>query len=345
MATVNLPTTLPVLDYEDLVGDVYYDDEPLDTIFRIGDYLYGNHCPALMNIAPVNTISTTSLSWCWPATPSADALTYDLDWFVAASLTSRTFQITLEYSASNTTGAWTRVPGFPISQAAGLVYEGWWSSLAGATATATLPAAARFWKLTLTTVSGIVNVQCQAMIATPTILASTTSGAKASGFIAHGAANTMLNAAGGTIHTEFWNRAKKNVDSVLADREQMLFSYVDTFTTATYTHSWATGRSDRRALTVFDGKTSLPGQGGGPGRGATITVRARVADAAGGGNGTLIVGEVGGARVELDCDDTDVSDTLELQSDTPELYAYVQPYETGSACSVRYVTGHWTLGD
>uniref|UniRef100_A0A6M3KQT5 Uncharacterized protein n=2 Tax=viral metagenome TaxID=1070528 RepID=A0A6M3KQT5_9ZZZZ len=343
MPAVSLPTTLPLVTYESFVGDTILDDEPLDTICKVGNYLYGNHTPPLVNICPLNVSGAATKTWVFPATPSADALTYS--WFVWIHNTGgqlATTTINIDYNTTVSTAGWTSI----VSQAISTGHltggtpnvEGYYP--VGVVTGATIPATARFFRLQAVS-GGAYSTQVQSFMLYPLRMNSTASGAKASGFVAH--EDTMLTGAGGTIHTELFDRTLRNVAAVLLDREQMVFSYVDTVSTATYTHSISTARKYILTRNVLHGTTSVLGQGGGPGVGGTITIRARAADAAAGGNGVLNVGEVGGQSVELDCDDTDVSDTIELQSDRPTFYATVTPYDT-DAVSIRYITGHWTPG-
>ncbi len=335
-----VPTGLPLVSWEDLLGDVALDDQPLDTILDAVNYLYANHRPALWAFSPVG-VASAAHDWVWHAMPSADALTYDIHAYLYNQNSKiDTLNLTLSYGASSS-GPWTAVTGWnpkAVSMGGAGSVETWYS------ATAALPAGSastEFWRLQVSE-SGGMNTQVQYFAALPARVPSITAGKKASGFVAYD--NTMLQAAaGGTIHTELFDRCVKNVAAILQDRGHAVASYVDDKASAVYTFARATGRSVLDWLWVFRGRTSVLGQGGGPGIGARLKVYARANDTDAGGNGVLIVGEEGGDSVELDLDDSDSNGTFDLRLDRPVLYAKVHPHDTG-AVSVRYISIEYVQG-
>lgn len=337
-----IPSALELVAYEDFVGDMVLDDQPLDTILDMTNFLYATHKPALWNLCPINPAATHTHDWVWPAVASADALTYDVAAYVyAAASKVGTIDIDLRYGPTSS-GAWTAIVGWnpkTISLGGGGATEAW------ITAEAALPASAGgFWKLEVDDGGTGANTQVQCFAAMPVTLAAIAAGVKASGFKAYD--NTMLlSADGGTIHTELFERAVANVRAVLRDRQQMVFSYVDELTNPNYTYAQSLVRDGTYWQWVFRGRTSVRGQGGGPCVGARILVQARADDSSAGGNGVLIVGEEGGQKVTIDCDDADNDGYLDLQSDEPVLYCTVHPYASAGAVTIRYVTGRWLPGE
>ena len=316
MAIVLPPEYEPVT-LEALTGVVPAGIDPVDQLGQATNFLYAEHSPPLLNACPVQSAAQATQRFVFPVVPSADGLSYLFavnTWSSGAA----TVTLTIETSASNSTGAWSALTSAVRNPSTA---NEWW------TTTATLAASVRFLRVTL---ASAAYCQLQSLMVYPAQIATIPAAAQPSGFVAWDSG--AINDAGAAIHTEYLNRIKTNVLATVASRRHCLLSWAgpDNYTSP-YRFSAGSGVSARRILYT---PSSVIGQ-----RGATVTVRCRAADA---GTGSVTVGVVGGEAVNLTADDTDRSDTLTLHTDRPIWYATAN---VGTLVTVYYITADWAPGD
>jgi len=319
--TITIPSA-PHWITPDQVQFVKLDEEPLHSILENCNRLYAYHSPALVNIGFTGD-EGGSATYVFPMPASADGLEYTalLGYYndAAATVTANLF----EQNAAST-GSWGSAVMTKATAHGAAGHQ--WVSMSG-----TISAGYGFGQLTLSTSAG--NVQAQSLVIFPKVITSISVAAKASGFVPYD--DAALNDSAGAIHREYINRVWSNVRSVMRDRRQAVFAYVDN---AVSTHQ-RYNHTDGAAQVVGFAGAHLPGQSG-----ATITFRGRAQKVSGAGTAKLVLAELGGQRAEVDCDDTDNTATLTLRSDQPLLQLSLEC--TGAASvNIRYATADWRPGD
>lgn len=314
------PSSYSVVQWQDLSGKVDLAKEPLHTILSNTNHLYGYHRPAVVNFCPHNDISTagsTSYDFIVRAPLSADGLKYELDWYATHASNGGG-----QLEVFETTGAAAAGWGSAVITSAASWNGGQWNN---ATSSGAFSANATFLKFTY---SAAVNGQVEAIILRPARVGSiSTSTTYASGFIPY--EDDLLAATGAPINTEFLNRACNNAAAVMADRQQVVFSFVNEDSEL---HRFSKSGPDT-LIPVCMAQGNLPGQAG-----AILDIYVRGSD---GGTGYIYVGEVGGEKVKLLADGTDRSGTITLTSESPVFTVDVVP---DSGLDLTYVTIHWKPG-
>ena len=316
------PTEYQVVQWQEISSKVDLGQNPLHKILQNTNYLYGYHRPAVVNVAPLNNISTsgtTSTSLVIRAPLSADGLKYEVDWYAYNGSNGATRLRIYETTASTSTG-W----GSAVIDQSATFNGGQWNNTTSASA---FTANATFLSFLFTSA---VNAQLEAVIIRPAPITSIdTAATYASGFVPYD--DDILTATGGPINPEHINRACNNAAAVMADRQQCVFSLINDGTAlARITKS---GADTIKPIAM--GQAHLPGQAG-----AVLDVYVKANDS--GGSAKVFVGEIGGEKISLNADGADRSGTLTITTDNPTFTVDVMP---DAGTDLYYVAIHWKPGE
>ena len=318
---VTTPADLPLIDPQDLVGRIEAGAEPLKTIAESTNWLWSQHRPPIAAFAPYCTAKNQLQTYIYPITPSADGITYQLN--IAYWADAGSWELRLYHSADAAT--WTQVVNNSYTDTAGFHW------VEPVSPTFTLPASAKYIKLTLTQDTSTNDIQLHYASIQPT-QQQPPAGTLPSGFVRFD--DALLTAAGGPVYVELLNRCRDNVIAVITDRAQQVASWcmnaenpyrIDPPSHTTF-------------LQVFRCHFEMPGQ-----KGARVRVRAHGAPV-GSSTDVLRVGQVLGNKTSaIDLDGTHQSTHLTLQGSTGELYGVVEVLS--GSCKLSYVSIDWQPGD
>jgi hypothetical protein len=325
LMAINIPSEYEPIDPTRLIGRAPFDDDPLDDILELGNWLYANHSPPILCSVP-NTALAASHDYVFPLWASADALDYECLVYVSRSATA-TVTVDFYESSASSWGAWGAATSTTtIASADTSVYELF--TLSGVLATT------RFAKLSFTWSAGTGRVM--GILIYPKKITSITAAQKSSGFHPYDAAH--LTSTGAAIHTEYINRAYRNVASVYRDRRVCLACVLDD--PAEVRVTWKDWAGNLTTLPGGHAKTWIGGQAG-----ATVTVRARAVAGETAATAPVIrVREAGGVPVELICNGTDRSATLTINTDSPTLVWDVL-LNDATTVNMAYIVIEWRPGD
>ena len=322
---ITIPSNLELLDENALIGHVPTGTEPLHTIMRRTNWHYARHSPALVNVAPI-IAAAASNTIVVPAYASADGLTYQSQWIVW-SQTAVTCSFSVEWATAGG-GPWNHVTGSPFTSPT-------LNALAtkSFTQTFTLPSTTRFLRLSI--YSGSPAMQLQTFACYPDAISSITAGTKASGFIAYDDAALQVVSDDAPIHTEYFNRAKENIRTTMADRRHCVFSFAQD---ASY---YAQRYSPPNAETVVR-IAYAPYWLGNVKTTQQVTVYAKATDT-GTPDGSIVIGQDGSdyAALEWVANGTHHQGTLTLDP-AADPAIYVNGKDITTALEVEYVFIDWS---
>jgi hypothetical protein len=307
---------------------VPYGASPLSKLGENINHLYRYHSPALVNLALVNTGSATTASYTYifamPASTDAEPPSATTNYRMEVhgfTDQSTTLTAQLYWQAGQSTSTWNTA-----FSASGTVHgDGWVRGTGGLRTDVT------HGKLVISSSGGLSDIVPHCVIIYPQAPLSLPTVKTDDGFIPY-VSTVLESVTGAGIHREMLNRFRENVRVILRARKQAVFGYADT-ETATHRFSNATNSS---ALVAVTG-AHLPGQ-----RGATITVRYRITDIAGGTSNKAYLAELGGETVALTVDDTDRTATMVLASEEPQFKITAVP---NTALEIKYIQADWVPGD
>lgn len=185
------------------------------------------------------------------------------------------------------------------------------------------------------TISSSVNCKLESLLIVPTEIDEVPLGTRASGFRPQGLAQILQS--GAAIHPEWYNRAWANAAYVLSARPQALWSsvwpYLASPSAGKYELLTSAGPAQFRRVGIAS--PSLIGY-----RGQTADVR--IAAVAASGTGTLTVADDAGTGVEFAVSSSYATQTgsLALRSDTPTIAATLSGSITD--CAPMAVVAYWT---
>jgi hypothetical protein len=305
---------------------VPYGASPLSKLGENINHLYRYHSPPIVNMALVNTGSATASTrtyiFAMPASTDAVSPATTTNYRMEVhgfTDQSTTLTAQLWYQAGQSTSTWNTA-----FSASGTVNGDGWVRGTGALLTTVTHG-----KLVVSASAGNIVPHCviiypYAPLGLPTVKTD-------DGFIPY-VSTVLESVTGAPIHREMLNRFRENVRVILRARKQAVFGYTDT-ETATYRFTNATNSS---SLVAAMG-SHIPGQ-----RGATITVRYRITDIAGGSSNKAYLSELGGETVELTVDDTDRTATMVLESEEPQFKIVAVP---NTALEIKYIQADWVPGN
>lgn len=318
MAIVAPGTDLLITDAEDLIFRQMA-AEPLKSALTNVNWLYLNHQPRLVGVAPsqpsaINRNAVVVV----PIAPSADGLRYD---FRTTAITSAAtnLTVTVEYCTSytglptsGTPTAWTNI--FTQITATG--------ALAVTTQHKTaqvIPATAVALRWTVSVAAGTFELHHLHTAPVPTAVAS---GVQASGFVAYDD-GLFDGTATAPVHTELLNRCKRSTLAIMRDRRVMVASLAGDEAQA----NCRVAETDKTSLAPFAvQRLVFPWQGDE----VAVSVRCLATCSAGSGTGLVVVAQqpsdavTDPASVTLDASTTGAidSDTLTLTLQGEGLYRW-----------------------
>lgn len=242
---VTAPTSATILDAT-MYQTPLMDGEIVAQILENGNHLYRDWQVPLVDACPCTRTDANDRSYTVPVTPSADGLRYQ---FRFTWLPQFNGTVTLAvYEAATFAGPFNIVAG-PTVSAAGAV--GVWQAAA---LTGTVPATARCLRFRFTAAGGSFypgQIRAAPNANTAAVPFVAPFGTTASGFRVFD--DSLARTAGAPINTEFLDRALLNARSVIRDRLQAVFSFVQddgSFRTAIY-------RTPPTATTALDMRLGL----------------------------------------------------------------------------------------
>lgn len=193
---------------------------PIDTLLKNTNYLYTYHRPAMASVAYMSQFEITGrgATYWIPVKTSADGLTYEFTHKVLVTAAiACTLTTTIEkYDATN---GWQAVQ--TSNTAVGIVTD----AVQTVTQTGTLAYDVTLIRTTYTADNG-AKFTPHHLLVIPTP-GNVVSGIKASGFVTYD--DTSIAGSGGPVTTEHVNRAWSNAITVLRDRAQCVFAWVQEY--------------------------------------------------------------------------------------------------------------------
>lgn len=215
---VTAPTSATILDATTYQTPAV-DGETVAQILENGNHLYRDWQVPLVDACPCTRTDANDRSYTVPVTPSADGLRYQ---FRFTWLPQFNGTVTLAvYEAASFAGTFNVVAG-PTVTAVGAI--GVWQA---ATLTGTVPATARCLRFRITAAGGSFypgQIRAAPNPNTSAVPFVAPFGTTASGFRVFD--DSLLRTAGAPVNTEMLDRALLNARSVIRDRLQAVFSFV-----------------------------------------------------------------------------------------------------------------------
>jgi hypothetical protein len=324
---ITIPSDLPLLNPNDLLGHIPTGQDPLHTLMRRTNWHYATHAPPLCNVTPIHQVQPTGTApvFKFRVFPSRDGLTYNGEW---ALWINGSGTVDLDVQEGTTWGGgFTSVGSYPVTQA---VTGG---AINRFTFDTPIASSTRYLEISCTNyAAGTIGAQIFNFCAYPKKLSTITSGKKTSGFIAYD--DAALTATSAPIHEEYFTRGAENVRATQADRKQNIWSYVQDPTSGFYRWVGTTYEVvGRLAIAPFYFGMTAP---------TDVTVYCRANDT-GTPDGDIRVGQIGSfyEPVVFTADDTDRSGTLTLDPQSPPM-VYMEGINPGTGIEVRYCMIEWT---
>ncbi|MHC4892247.1 MAG: hypothetical protein ACYTFV_02575 [Planctomycetota bacterium] len=319
---INVPTTIELLDANQLLGAVPAGREPLETLLNRTNHLYAYHAPALVNVTFRDAFNPSS-QFIVPIDPSVDGIDYDVAMSFVAD--AGTIAVTLGWSATYA-GAYSSIAGWNANTITSAAPSATHIGAADSTEpAASIPASARFLSVSVVHATG--DVQLHSLCITPRRMTSISSGAKASGFIAFD--DGLLSSTGAPINTEHLNRGWQNITATYSDRRHWLMGQVFSPSAPSYRFTKFGYKGTHQYTTV--GQVHMPGNVE-----SVCKVRMRAQDS--GTPASITIGQINGASVTLDANDTDHETDLTISGEYPVLFAMANPY---NGIAIRYLSVTW----